>query len=251
MSSVHTVGEPQQSNFVLKNYGQSPSQIRMAAESGNPDAEYALGYMYYYGDGLPRNAAAGRSWIQKAAAQGQPLAIRALNIMHGAEHPSAGASGSRQQLALDHPTTRYRQQVSQNASDNQVGYNAAPRSTAAPRSPLAMAQPAAPRAKPKPVVRTQESTILRMPASNYTIQLFGVRSQAELRGFLSRHNLNGKAYAYHTKYQGKSWYVLVYGNYSSLDAAHSAIAQLPSSLQQLKPWVKSVSSVQQAIRHGS
>ncbi len=67
------------------------SKIEVAAERGDPDAKYALGYMYFYGIATVRDAEAASLWIRRAAAQGQPLAIRASHMIHEHEYPTMGA----------------------------------------------------------------------------------------------------------------------------------------------------------------
>lgn len=77
-------------NAFLQKYNCSLSKIETAAERGDPDAQYALGYMYYYGVGTVRDTQAAKLWISRAAAQGQPLAIRARHILYSNEYPSMG-----------------------------------------------------------------------------------------------------------------------------------------------------------------
>ena len=48
------------------------------AAAGNDQAQYALGYLYYYGLGLEKNERQGMVWIQRAAAQGNKKALQAL-----------------------------------------------------------------------------------------------------------------------------------------------------------------------------
>lgn len=58
-------------------------QIKSAAQNGDADAQYALGYMYYYGkSGAPKDPNAAKNWIGKAAAQKQPQAMKALDLMN-------------------------------------------------------------------------------------------------------------------------------------------------------------------------
>lgn len=58
-------------------------QIKMAAQSGDADAQYALGYMYYYGkSGAPKDAGEAKKWIAKAAGQRQAQAMKALDLMN-------------------------------------------------------------------------------------------------------------------------------------------------------------------------
>lgn len=52
-----------------------------AAVSGNPQAEYAIGYMYFYGYGVPQDSDTGLFWMEKSAEQGYLPAIKALNLI--------------------------------------------------------------------------------------------------------------------------------------------------------------------------
>lgn len=75
--------------FVAKNYGLTYEQVREAAQDGDADAQYALGYMYYYGQNVTRNGKQARFWIAKAAAQNHQQAIRALRMMGAQPHYAA------------------------------------------------------------------------------------------------------------------------------------------------------------------
>src|SRR3990167_7844375 len=77
-------------NAFLQKYDCSLSRVEEAAQSGDPDAQYALGYMYFYGIGTVRDTKAAKLWIRRAAAQGQPLAIRATHILNYKEYPGMG-----------------------------------------------------------------------------------------------------------------------------------------------------------------
>lgn len=50
------------------------------AEKGNAEAQYAIGYMYYYGKGTVEDQQRGEEWIRKAAAQGQTQAVQAMSM---------------------------------------------------------------------------------------------------------------------------------------------------------------------------
>ncbi len=78
------------SNAFLQKYDCSLSRIESAAGRGDPDAQYALGYMYFYGIGTVRDTTAAKLWIRRAAAQGQPLAIKATHILNHREYPNVG-----------------------------------------------------------------------------------------------------------------------------------------------------------------
>jgi TPR repeat protein len=51
------------------------------AKKGQPDAQYAIGYMFYYGQGVIENRKKAWVWINRAASAGQPDAVRALMIL--------------------------------------------------------------------------------------------------------------------------------------------------------------------------
>lgn len=73
-------------NAYLQKYGCSLERIEQAAQSGDPDAQYALGYMYYYGIGTVRDAQTARLWIKRSAVQGQPLAKKAEALLSSGGH---------------------------------------------------------------------------------------------------------------------------------------------------------------------
>lgn len=77
-------------NMYLQKYDCSITRIQQSAADGNPDAQYALGYMYYYGIGTPKDLSAASLWIQRSATQGQPLALQANHLLTVKSYPEAG-----------------------------------------------------------------------------------------------------------------------------------------------------------------
>lgn len=69
-------------NPYLMKYNCSIDRIQTAAENGSADAQYALGYMYYYGIGTVKDKQTAQLWIQRSAAQGQPLAKKAWTLIN-------------------------------------------------------------------------------------------------------------------------------------------------------------------------
>lgn len=51
------------------------------ARSGDPNSQYALGYLYYYGLGTVEDQLRAEFWFNEAAMQGQPLAKRSLCLI--------------------------------------------------------------------------------------------------------------------------------------------------------------------------
>lgn len=116
------------------------------------------------------------------------------------------------------------------------------------KKPLAMAAPSA----SSPSLTPKEQQLLNTASHHYTIQLLGARSEESIKQFIQQHAIENQAHYYRTQLDGKDWYVMVYGNFSSRDAAKEAIAKLPDSLQneKLHPWIRELSHIQQDIREG-
>lgn len=71
-----------QTAFKKQEYRQAFETLLPLAASGNADAQYAVGYMYYYGQGTIEDPDMANNWIRKAAAQGQCDAAHALEVLN-------------------------------------------------------------------------------------------------------------------------------------------------------------------------
>ncbi len=68
-------------SYEVQNYRQAFIRLKPVANSGNPKAQYALAYMYYYGQGVVENRPLAIKWMKQAADQGDIDAIKALAII--------------------------------------------------------------------------------------------------------------------------------------------------------------------------
>ncbi len=93
-----------------------------------------------------------------------------------------------------------------------------------------------------------EIQLLELPANNYTITLKGSFNKHDLEMYAKENNLGPKAIYYSVQRRGKLWFVLLYDHYNTKEEANSALQQLPQSLQQDGPTVKSIDDIQQAIK---
>lgn len=67
--------------FEAAYYRKAMRDLLPLACNGIPEAQYAVGYMYYYGYGVNQDKDVGQFWIRRAADQHYVPAIKALNIM--------------------------------------------------------------------------------------------------------------------------------------------------------------------------
>lgn len=68
--------------FEQGDYKRAMKQLLPIAARGNAEAQYAVGYMYYYGYGINRDTESGKFWIQSSAKQNYEPAKKAMEIMH-------------------------------------------------------------------------------------------------------------------------------------------------------------------------
>ncbi len=68
-------------SFQVQNYRQAFIRLKPLAKKGQPDAQYAVGYMYYYGQGVVEDRQKAWYWINCAAHAGQPDAVEAVRIL--------------------------------------------------------------------------------------------------------------------------------------------------------------------------
>lgn len=75
---MYKVGKMYQARDIFPNMGAAARWYEAAAERGHADAQYWVGLCYASGWGVRKDISRGRSWLERAAAQGQEHAIRDL-----------------------------------------------------------------------------------------------------------------------------------------------------------------------------
>lgn len=76
-TSNHLYGRGKQ-HFILADYHSAYKELYPVARAGKADAQYAVGYMQYYGLGTLRNRVSGMQWMEKSAKQGNKTAQQAI-----------------------------------------------------------------------------------------------------------------------------------------------------------------------------
>lgn len=225
-------------NTFLQKYGCSLDRIEKAAMNNDADAQYALGYMYYYGIGTVRDQQTATLWIKRAASQGQPLAIQAMKIITHTQYPQMGS------VAMQRSNL---QSVRKVAPITRTSKQTMPKTTMTitrvkPKKSVVTANAA------KPTMKTVATMpVLKAVKNHYTLQLMASHDLTKIKALLKHADLGDKAGYYHTYFNGKDWYVAIYGDYASASAAKSAIASLPAAIRAQHPWVKPFALVQKEI----
>lgn len=251
-------------NRYLQKFNCSLDRVETAAQDGDPDAQYALGYMYYYGIGTVRDTTTATLWIRRSAAQGQPVAKKALALITGGAEIS---TLHRHDTKVSHMNSvapaKPLHEVLPNykkANTRSRGYEGAPplskRRTrqSAPRllgatKPVIVSRRGATYQPAVGVARAaMEARLLQTSPTHFTLQLMGSRDLHAIDKFIARNHLQKTARYYQVKYKGNAWYRVVYGDYKTSSQAHVALHNLPATLRAQHPWVKSYRSVQKEIK---
>lgn len=68
-------------SFNVQDYRRAFIRLKPLAQKGVPEAQYAVGYMYYYGQGVVEDRRKAWYWINMAAAAGNRDAQEAVKIL--------------------------------------------------------------------------------------------------------------------------------------------------------------------------
>ncbi|MEM7220305.1 MAG: SPOR domain-containing protein [Pseudomonadota bacterium] len=121
--------------------------------------------------------------------------------------------------------------------------------------------PAAPQASRRVVAETTESAqatasvgarnaawLLDQSSGAYTIQLIGFGQAARARDYLQRQTQPEQFASFVTRSGSNLVHVVTYGSFGTREEAARAAASLPSSVGDVKPWIRPMGSVHDAIR---
>jgi hypothetical protein len=71
--------------FLKHQYVLAASLLEPLSIKGNDQAQYTLGYLYYYGLGVTQNSELAKKWIISSASKGNEMALKSLDLV--AQHP--------------------------------------------------------------------------------------------------------------------------------------------------------------------
>ena len=83
---------------------------------------------------------------------------------------------------------------------------------------------------------------------NYTLQLASSTNPRLIQKYYRENKLEGGGGYYRNYRQGKNWYALVYGSYSSINEAKQAVDSLPVELRKWSPWVRRFQDIQRIMQ---
>lgn len=241
------------------NYDLAADILTREARQGDDEALYALGYLYYYGHGIPKDQNHALALFSQAAQQGNKKAIKALTRLSRSlgeqelaklareDEESAEPLGEPGLTGIDSLPVHDKEETVAISAGEESDRRVLPSSASGPQENAAGTVGTAllPRDEtPLPETTTavnQPFTLEwlgRQNPDHYTLQLaagasldFGVR-------FIRTHKLENKATVVTTERDEKPWYIIVHGVFPTLPAARQALRGLPPALSQNQPWIR-------------
>lgn len=89
--------------------------------------------------------------------------------------------------------------------------------------------------------------LMSLPGDMYAVQLIAMANEPLANDFVRDHDI-GNAMTLMLGRDGSLYYVVLLGIYESYGAAQRAVDHRPSSLANIKPWIRSLASIQQGVR---
>ena len=111
--------------------------------------------------------------------------------------------------------------------------------------------------KDKPLISTEKEDslltasyiLLSKKPNNFTVQISGMASRRYLAIFQQKYESNTEnVFSYKTIRNNKPWFVVIYGEYSSVESANLAIKSLPEAFKGRPTWIKTWQAVHNDLR---
>ena len=222
-------------NFDNQNYPAAFQNIQLPANDGNAQAQYALGYMYYYGQGTPVNTTLGKMWIQKAAVNGDADAQKALQLIL-----------SNEQKVVPTPAEPVATPVPAIVTPRTPAPSVAATVAAQSAQPAASITPVIPVAPAATQYTAAETALLLKNPAHYTLQLYSATNEAAAQQYIAANKITLNGSYFKHVVDRKTFYPVVYGDYPTRAAATAAAKTL--AIKNANPWVRSFKSVQADIK---
>lgn len=96
-------------------------------------------------------------------------------------------------------------------------------------------------------VTLSNAELLAISDTRYALQLAALQSKAAVDDFLQQYGIENTARVYETVRNDEAWYMILIGDYPSVNAARRAELELSANVRRLTPWVKSFAQIHKEI----
>ena len=88
------------------------------------------------------------------------------------------------------------------------------------------------------------SWINQQNSQHFTLQVLGTYNKSSLVSFVKKHKLEKDTAFFVSQRNNRNWYTLIHGRFTSRQVAQEAIAELPTALQKIRPWIRRFADIQ-------
>lgn len=210
---------------VAQDYNQAREWYEKAAKAGDVDGLYNLGIFYLYGWGVEPDRVMAKQYLAAASALGDPDSEAALQQLQQEESSEEAQQKARRDAFLEQMTPR------REPPDIQL--------QELPEEPESLYGPIG-----------DEAWIMTQYPNHYTIQVMALSSLEKLLDVVSGYEQSlAPLAAYRLTNEGRPLFVLVQGNYESIEAVRTARDTFPARVQEpSRVWIRRFEMVQQLIR---
>jgi len=203
--------------------------LRQAAQLNHAGAQAKLGYLYSSGQGVPQNDFEAFKWLLMAAKQGDADAQYNLAVLY------------REGLGVETDGGKALQWFREAASNGDAAS-----ALIVAQYETGVAESPAPAQQPGSVLA--EAWIRQRDPQHYTIQVMALRDRAKLLHMIAPHTTWSPWAIYQQTYRGKPLWVLVQGDYADAQQARAAARNFPASIEQSdKLWIRRFLMLQGSI----
>jgi septal ring-binding cell division protein DamX len=234
--------------FNQKNYTVAAKLLKPLAQQGRGDAQYALGYLYFNGLGVPVNKSLAAQWFNSAAANGNENAKQAL--LHMPSSNSAVIDLRDKKDSLPDPVAVITGEADPGDEPPVVDSSVPRSSNDQPAQVEQMTKEASTDVdmlSDDVKLTDGEKWIGGQPKNNFTIQLIVLADESALQRFINENNLQENSVYYRMQKNEKTYYALVHGSFGSYSQAEESAAALSSKLNVAEPWIRNISNIQKLI----
>jgi len=225
----------------------------MAANQGDVDAQYNLAVMYRDGQGVVADSEMALKWFREAANNGDQVSADVMANYEKYGWPTDGkvekqpiesldqsvSEGSAESTPLEEPVDVVLKKVEVLADETETSnYQPEPAPT-----------DKADKAPAKFEAKNDEEWIRQRDPQHFTIQVIALLSQEKLHSFIEANEDWAPFAIYRQVWKNQPLFVLLQGDYGSVEEARAAAARFPSGLQkQSELWIRKFGMVQSLLK---
>jgi TPR repeat protein len=257
------------SSYLAGDFKTAATLFDSLAQNGNPEAQYSLGYMYYYSKGVDRDLDKAMYWFKLAASQGNPNAKQALLTINKriaeqkhADNPASTSTANTSPGAIDlRPQITTQTNPAPVSAKPELDKMITAQPTPAPVTPAPVQQakkitpttaslPAVKQNDESPPVTEQERTskvwIMKQPANHYTIQMLSSSQEANAQR-LQKKLSTANTHYFRAKVKDQLRFSVIAGSYENYAAARQQ-QQTFKKQGYRDTWIRSIEGIQKIIK---